>query len=180
MNINYTKNKYLKYKKKYLDLKKKINSLKGGSSDSSANNYKNLKTYNEFTEILKEHLKNEKTNNLLIVFFAPWCGYCTDFLTGEVYENLVKNYGNSIFAVDGDKYNTDLQQIGLPEIVGFPTLYKFIKKQTPVDLQTVDLLDDTELLKYFELKETGPNMGRTENAIIEFLNPNRGLRLADN
>ena len=142
--IKYMENKYLKYKKKYLNLKKEYNKLTGGSATA---NYINELDYNRLIEILQENLQNEDTNNILLIVYAPWCHFCTEFLKNGSYDELIKQTvgDNNIYVIDADKFSKELEDINL-EILGFPTLFRL--SRTKKHSKNVE---DKEILKEFNV-----------------------------
>ncbi|MGD8783920.1 MAG: thioredoxin [Thioalkalispiraceae bacterium] len=74
-------------------------------------------------ELTKENFVDTitKNNNVIIDFWAPWCGPCQSF--GPVYEELSEKYDDVVFA----KVNTeDQQELGAQfQIRSIPTLMLF-------------------------------------------------------
>jgi len=149
--IKYMENKYLKYKKKYLNLKKEYlnlkkecNKLTGGSETA---NYINELDYNQLIEVLQENLQNENTNNILLIVYAPWCHFCTEFLKNGSYDELIKETegDNNIYVINGDKFSKELEDINL-EILGFPTLFRLSRTE-----KHSENIEDKEILKEFNI-----------------------------
>ncbi|KAH9577973.1 Thioredoxin domain [Trypanosoma melophagium] len=83
----------------------------------------NVETVDGLTTIvgktLKKHLSSGK--DVLIEFFAPWCGHCKNF--AGTYAKLAKEFESSdviIAAMDATANDVDSS---LFEVTGFPTLY---------------------------------------------------------
>lgn len=137
-------NKYLKYKKKYLNLKKEYNKLTGGSQTET---YENELDYTRLIEILQENLQNENTNNILLIVYAPWCHFCTEFLKNGSYDELIKETegDNNIYVINGDQFSKELEDINL-EILGFPTLFRLSRTT-----KHSENIEDKEILKKFNI-----------------------------
>jgi len=88
---------------------------KGGASDVV------VLTPSNFDEIVKD-----KTKNVLVEFYAPWCGHCKKL--APIWEKLATVFKNDpsvvIANVDADKHKVLGQRFG---VSGFPTLKFFAK-----------------------------------------------------
>ena len=145
--IKYMENKYLKYKKKYLNLKKEYNKLKGGSQTDT---YENELDYNQLIKVLQENLQNENTNNILLIVYAPWCHFCTQFLKNGSYDELIKETegDNNIYVINGDNHSKELEDINL-EILGFPTLFRLVRiKKHSENVENKNILKEFNIVDY--------------------------------
>ena len=148
------KKKYLKYKLKYLNLKKK---LEGGSN--TYNVFNTLEESNLDFEKLEKEL-NKKSNKILIVLYAPWCGFCHEFIETEnsVYSQLIKDKNINIYKVDCTKEGEDLNNIKNKlidldkvsgQIVGYPTIIK-VNTETNIVKQYQGDRSKNSILDYFK------------------------------
>ena len=68
----------------------------------------------------------------IILFYAPWCGHCTQFK--PVYAEFAKKFVSfRVAALDCDKYKDHIDSVnkeGLISIQGYPTVH-FYKKGVP-------------------------------------------------
>ena len=63
-----------------------------------------------------------KNDNVVVKFFAPWCGPCKKF--NPIYEKVSDKFGNDVVfaSVDGDKHQDIM---GTYKITSFPTVLYF-------------------------------------------------------
>jgi len=81
-----------------------------------------------------DSIVKDSTKDVLVEFFAPWCGHCKHL--APVFEKLGNVYANEpnvvIAKIDADKWKQQGSNYG---VTGFPTLKFFPKnsKESPVD-----------------------------------------------
>lgn len=83
----------------------------------------------ELTEENFDQVVLDKSKNVLVAFYAPWCGYCKKY--APYYEKaarLLKDQGEDVIVamIDADKYTSVGDKYG---IRGYPTLKFFAKVQ---------------------------------------------------
>lgn len=80
-----------------------------------------------FDEIKTWKLKNGKCG--VILFYAPWCGYCKS--VKDVYKNLAeKAIFFNVYAMNCEKYNSHISKIkdDMPNLIsGYPTIIIYNK-----------------------------------------------------
>ncbi|ORY86105.1 thioredoxin-like protein [Protomyces lactucae-debilis] len=106
----------------------------------------------ELTDENFDEVVLDPTKNVLVKYFAPWCGHCKSL--APIFEKVAEDYEQDddivIAKIDCDKYKTIGTRFG---IQGFPTLKYFpAGDKTPVEY----------------------NSGRTEEAFLEFINEKTG------
>lgn len=91
----------------------------------------------------KELVIDQVDKDVLVEFYAPWCGHCkalapTYDKLGELYQN--NNFGSQVVIAKVDATANDVPE----KIQGFPTikLYPANKKDSPVDYTGSRTLDD--------------------------------------
>ncbi|CAD2220012.1 protein disulfide-isomerase [Angomonas deanei] len=88
---------------------------------------------------------NDKTKNVFVMFYAPWCGHCNKMKpTWHEFADAHKDDKDVVIAVlDADKH----RDVARPyEVQGFPTLKLFTKtnKKTGEEYQGARTLTDFE------------------------------------
>eukprot|EP01114_Cavostelium_apophysatum_P013747 TRINITY_DN33_c0_g1_i1.p1 TRINITY_DN33_c0_g1~~TRINITY_DN33_c0_g1_i1.p1 ORF type:complete len:484 (-),score=163.93 TRINITY_DN33_c0_g1_i1:9-1460(-) len=89
-----------------------------------------------------DQIVNDKTKDVLVEFYAPWCGHCKKL--APVYDELATNFAsdpNVVIAKIDATANDVSPRLG---IRGFPTikLFKANEKDTPVDYEGDRSLED--------------------------------------
>jgi len=64
-------------------------------------------------------LTHSKNNTIVLMFFAPWCGYCQ--AAKPEYETLSKEVSSPLYAINCDTYKNVTSRYG---VEGFPTICK--------------------------------------------------------
>ena len=105
----------------------------------------------KFNKIILFNIYIYMLKNCLILFYAPWCGHCKNFM--PIWKEFKKNYkGNTkLYSVNSDKYPELIKKFN---IEGFPTIL-YYKEGKRIDYN--EDRSEKALDKFLELqnKQTG-------------------------
>ncbi|UJR37656.1 hypothetical protein I4U23_030353 [Adineta vaga] len=87
-----------------------------------------------------EKIVHDQTKNVLVFFYAPWCGHCTKFK--PTYSKLAQHYASqsNLIVAQIDATGNDIPK-GF-EVTGFPTIYLVPMNNQPVKYEGNRDIDD--------------------------------------
>lgn len=108
-----------------------------------------------------DEIVNDKTKDVLIEFYAPWCGHCKSL--APKYDELAKKLKKESNIVIAKMDATENDVPGNYEVQGFPTIYFAPKndKQNPRKYEGGREVDD--FIKYLARESTEPMVGYDRN-----------------
>jgi len=96
-----------------------------------------------------EEIAKDKTKDVFVEFYAPWCGHCKAL--APIWDEIAEKYKDRKDLVIAKMDATENELDGI-EIEGFPTLMMF-KKETNERIDYVDKRKLDELVKFIETGE---------------------------
>lgn len=108
-----------------------------------------------------DEIVNDNTKDVLIEFYAPWCGHCKSL--APKYDELAKKLNKEPNIVIAKMDATENDVPGNYEVQGFPTIYFAPKndKQNPRKYEGGREVDD--FIKYLARESTEPMVGYDRN-----------------